>query len=159
MSTTSLPSNRLPILSDTELSKLKSEFDSFDEDKNGSLDAFEVRNVIYRATGCEPTLIEVEYVINQVDSNQDKVLQFEEFIEMVKHVKIVDSEALEQFNYFDKNGDGYIEYSELKKGLKSLNQRLSKSHIKKMIKEADVDKDGKVSFEEFKEMLLKAPGE
>ena len=73
---------------------------------------------------------------------------------MVKYVKMVDREALEQFKFFDANDDGYIEYKELKKALNQLNERLSKAEIKLMLTEADVDKDGKINFEEFKEMLV-----
>jgi len=153
MNTTALPKNA-PKLSETELGKLRAEFDSFDEDQSGSLDAQEVQKVIERATKKCPSLTEVEYVIQEVDHNNDKVLQFDEFLEMVKHVRVVDNEAYEQFQYFDYNNDGFIEYSELKKGLKSLNQRLKKSCIKRMIEEADVDKNGRVDFEEFKAMLL-----
>lgn len=138
----------------SELKKLKSEFDLYDIDKNGHLDSLEVQSIIAKATGKTPTLTEVQYCIKQVDKNNDQVLQFEEFVEMFRQVKQIDDEAWQQFSFFDKNGDGFIEYSELKKGLKLLNQKLKKSQIKKMIEEADVDKDGRVSFEEFKKMIL-----
>lgn len=143
------------IFTEEEVAALEKEFEHFDVDKNGVLDAYEVQEVIFKATATKPSLTEVQYVIAQVDINKDNKLQFPEFLEMVRHVRAIDQEAREQFNFFDKNGDGEIEYKELKAGLKQLNQRLSKSHIKKMITDADVDGDGRVNFEEFKAILLK----
>ena len=143
------------VFTEEEILNFKKEFQQFDLDKNGVLDANEVQLVIYNATKTKPSIAEVNYVISQVDRNKDQQLQFPEFLEMVRHVRSVDQEAREQFDFFDKNGDGEIEYKELKNGLKQLNQRLKKSSIKKMISDADVNGDGKVNFEEFKAILLK----
>ena len=143
------------VFTESEISSFRQEFQQFDLDKNGVLDAFEVQQVIENVTKTKPSLAEVNYVISQVDRNKDKQLQFPEFLEMVRHVRSVDQEAREQFDFFDKNGDGQIEYKELKSGLRQLNQRLKKSSIKSMISDADVNGDGKVNFEEFKAILLK----
>lgn len=151
MSTTSCHSK---YFNEGEIEKLQQEFQKFDADKSGDLDAAEVQIIIEQATGNKPSIAEVEYVIKQVDHNSNNVLEFNEFLDMVKYVKMVDREALEQFKFFDANDDGYIEYKELKKALNQLNERLSKAEIKLMLTEADVDKDGKINFEEFKEMLV-----
>merc|ERR1711963_1391915 len=103
-----------------------------DADKSGDLDAAEVQIIIEQATGNKPSIAEVEYVIKQVDHNSNNVLEFNEFLDMVKYVKMADREALEQFKFFDAN-DGYIEYKELKKALNHLNERLSKAEIKLML--------------------------
>lgn len=137
-----------------ELSRLQNEFHLFDKDNSGNLDASEVQQMIKQATRQNPPLSEVEYVMSQVDTNHNQVLEFNEFLDMVKIVKVIDQQMLEQFNFFDADSDGYIEYKELKAGLKELNQRLSKSKIKLMMNEADLNKDGKVSLFEFSEILF-----
>ena len=142
------------LFSTEELAQIRSEFATYDVDDSGNLDASEVQVIIEKANGKKPSMPEVEYVMKIVDKNKNKVLEFDEFLQMIRYVRIIDNEAMEQFQFFDKNGDGYIQYSELKKSLKDLNERLSKSEVKLMMKEADVDKDGKISFEEFRDMIV-----
>lgn len=52
------------------------------------------------------------------------------------------------FQKFDQNGDGYITSDELAVVMKTYGgKRYSKKEIDDMITEADVDSDGKVSYE------------
>jgi calmodulin len=57
------------------------------------------------------------------------------------------------FKKFDKNSNGLIDSAELKAVLLSLGQKLSDFEISEMIREADVDGDGNISFDEFAAML------
>ena len=97
MNTTALPKNA-PKLSETELGKLRAEFDSFDEDQSGSLDAQEVQKVIERATKKCPSLTEVEYVIQEVDHNNDKVYYYD-YTEYYDH----EFKTKDQNQYSDSN--------------------------------------------------------
>lgn len=81
-------------------------------------------------------------------------LNFSEFCTLLEQINQTGDEVREQFAFFDRNGDGYIEKSELKKGLKMLNQKMDKAQMKRMIKDADLDGDGKISFEEFQQILM-----
>ena len=55
------------------------------------------------------------------------------------------------FSTFDQNQDGFITAEELRHAYSLLGEPLSESESKKMIEIADMDKDGKVSFEDFRE--------
>ena len=55
---------------------------------------------------------------------------------------------------FDKNGDNYISRSELKSAMKKLGEKMTDKDIDDMIKEADLDKDGKVNYEEFIRIMM-----
>lgn len=48
---------------------------------------------------------------------------------------------------FDNNGDGFIDPDELKLIMSSVGESLSDKDLDEMIKEADKDGDGKVSFQ------------
>jgi len=61
-------------------------------------------------------------------------------------VTSVDQEMQTLFNMIDKNNDGYITEKEIKSMLKGLGEKVRKKDIRKMIKEADQNKDGKISF-------------
>ena len=52
----------------------------------------------------------------------------------------------EVFRQYDKNGDGYITADELRAVSK---ESVTDKEISDLIKKCDIDKDGKISFEEF----------
>ena len=58
------------------------------------------------------------------------------------------------FDHFDADHDGYITSAELRKAMKKSKMLMTKAQISVMIKEADRDGDGKVSFEEFMTMMI-----
>lgn len=55
----------------------------------------------------------------------------------------------EVFRKFDSNGDGKISRSELSSVMSALECRATEEEIDRMMKEADSNKDGFISFEEF----------
>jgi len=59
----------------------------------------------------------------------------------------------EAFGIFDKDGDGRITASELKKVLSELGIKLSKEDIKNMIQELDRDGNGTIEYAEFVQMM------
>ena len=54
--------------------------------------------------------------------------------------------SFQAFKIFDRNNDGFISTPELKHVMLSLGEKLSDDEYEEMIKEADLDKDGKVSY-------------
>lgn len=59
------------------------------------------------------------------------------------------AEVVSIFRKFDKNHDGYIDEEELSSILTSLNPRWTGDKIHKLIQAADVNKDGKIDFQEL----------
>lgn len=144
-----------------QIEDIRRVFDTFDTDKNGTLDVEETKQALKTLSGDEenyyaiqPTDDEIQSIIGSVDANKDGCLNFEEFLVLVRQINEIGNEVRQQFDFFDKNGDGFIEKSELKKGLKQLNQKIEKKTIKRMIKDADIDGDGKISFSEFQRILI-----
>eukprot|EP00930_Biecheleria_cincta_P037432 TRINITY_DN25694_c0_g1_i1.p1 TRINITY_DN25694_c0_g1~~TRINITY_DN25694_c0_g1_i1.p1 ORF type:complete len:736 (-),score=134.89 TRINITY_DN25694_c0_g1_i1:285-2492(-) len=58
------------------------------------------------------------------------------------------------FNRLDKDGDGNIGASELRKAVKELDKSADEGTIMDMVQLADTDSDGKVSLEEFARLML-----
>lgn len=78
------------------------------------------------------------------------VIDFEEFLEMiVKEMNKTDTEEemREAFKIFDKSGNGFITAKELKHGMVYMGERLSDEEVEEMMREADSDGDGRISFE------------
>jgi len=70
---------------------------------------------------------------------------------MARKMRDTDSEEeiKEAFKVFDKDGNGYISAAELRHVMTNLGEKLSDTEVDEMIREADVDGDGQINYEEF----------
>jgi len=57
------------------------------------------------------------------------------------------------FKSFDTDGDGHITTKELGDALKRLGITVSEAKLKSLIDEVDKNKNGKIEFDEFSEMV------
>ncbi len=62
-------------------------------------------------------------------------------------------ELRQAFRMFDKNKDGMIDSSELKWMTTTMGQRLTQEELEAFMREADLDGDGKLNYEEFCRMM------
>uniref|UniRef100_A0A8C4SIW1 EF-hand domain-containing protein n=1 Tax=Erpetoichthys calabaricus TaxID=27687 RepID=A0A8C4SIW1_ERPCA len=65
-----------------------------------------------------------------------------------------EEEMHEAFNVFDKDGNGSISAAELQQVITNLGEKLTDEEIDAMIREADVDGDGQVNYEDFVQMMI-----
>ena len=96
-------------------------------------------------------------MINDVDANGNGTVDFPEFLTlMVNKMKDTDSEEeiLEAFKVYDKDGNGFISKAELIHVMANLGEKLSDGEIDEMIREADVNGDGQINYEEFVQMMM-----
>lgn len=97
-------------------------------------------------------------MIEKIDVNGDGYVDKDEFGELynaIMYEKDDEEDIREAFNVFDQNGDGFITGEELSAVLCSLGLKHGKSveYCMNMIKKVDVDGDGMVNFNEFKQMM------
>ncbi|XP_065014852.1 calmodulin-like protein 8 isoform X1 [Musa acuminata AAA Group] len=64
-----------------------------------------------------------------------------------------EDELKEAFKVFDKDQNGFISATELRNVMISLGEKLTDEEVAQMIREADLDGDGQVNFEEFVKMM------
>lgn len=62
-------------------------FNLYDLDKNGALDESELESAMTAAIGKKITTAECEKLLVEFDENHDGVLQLEEFVALVAHMK------------------------------------------------------------------------
>ena len=62
-----------------------------------------------------------------------------------------EEEFLEAFKVFDKDGNGFISAAELRHIMTNLEEKLTDDE---MIREADVDGDVQINYEEFVKMMM-----
>ena len=71
----------------------------------------------FRAIGMNPTEDELQDMVNEVDTDHDGSVNFQEFLDMMSKSSgsaNTEDEIREAFKVFDKNDDGFISESELR---------------------------------------------
>lgn len=161
-------------VSETELKRLWRRFKKLDKDNSGTLTADEFLSVPELA--CNPLL---ERVIAIFDTNKDDEIEFkvrnhslgtrhtnrspsnQEFIAALSTFSEkgnTEAKLKFAFQIYDMDGDGFISNGELFQVLKmmvgdNLNEVQLQQIVDKTILEADIDRDGKISYSEFRAMI------
>ena len=110
-----------------------------------------------RSLGQNPTEAELQDMVNEVDVDRSGTIEFSEFLNLMAR-KMKDSDSEEQlkeaFRVFDKDQNGFISAAELRNVLTNLGEKLTDDEIDEMIREADVDGDGQINYEEFVKVMM-----
>ena len=107
--------------------------------------------------GQTPSEAELQDMINEVDIDGNGTIDFKEFLGlMARKMRDADTEEelIEAFKVFDRDGNGLISGNELQHVMNSLGENISQDEVEEMIKEADLDGDGYINYEEFVRMIL-----
>lgn len=143
-------------LTSEQIEEFREAFSLFDRNGDGTITTTELGTVM-RSLGQNPTETELRDMINEVDEDGSGTVEFDEFLKMMAK-KLKDSDAMEElreaFRVFDKDGNGYISSSELRHVMNMLGEKLSDYEVGEMVKEADLDGDGMVNYEEFVAMMV-----
>ncbi|KAJ3683007.1 hypothetical protein LUZ60_013234 [Juncus effusus] len=147
-------------LTDDQIAEFKEAFSLFDKDGDGNLFDLSMAGCIttkelgtvMRSLGQNPTEAELQDMINEVDADGNGTIDFPEFLNlMARKMKDTDSEEelKEAFRVFDKDQNGFISAAELRHVMTNLGEKLTDEEVDEMIREADVDGDGQINYEEF----------
>ncbi|XP_074062985.1 calmodulin-alpha-like [Macrotis lagotis] len=142
-------------LTEEQIAEFKEAFSLFDKDGDGTITTKELGNIM-RSLGRNPTEAELQDMINEVDADGNGTTDFPEFLTMMaRKMKDIDSEEeiREAFRVFDKGGNCYISAAELHHVMTNLGEKLTDEEVDEMIREADIDGDGQVNYEEFVQMM------
>ncbi|GMI27228.1 hypothetical protein TeGR_g1034 [Tetraparma gracilis] len=143
-------------LTEEQIAEFKEAFSLFDKDGDGTITTKELGTVM-RSLGQNPTEAELTDMINEVDADGNGTIDFPEFLTMMaRKMKDTDSEEeiLEAFKVFDKDGNGFISAAELRHIMTNLGEKLTDEEVDEMIREADIDGDGQINYEEFVKMMM-----
>ncbi|CAH1445745.1 unnamed protein product [Lactuca virosa] len=144
------------LLTDDQISEFKEAFSLFDKDGDGCITTKELGTVM-RSLGQNPTEAELQDMINEVDADGNGTIDFPEFLNlMARKMKDTDSEEelKEAFRVFDKDQNGFISAAELRHVMTNLGEKLTDEEVDEMIREADVDGDGQINYEEFVKVMM-----
>ncbi|CDW88157.1 centrin [Stylonychia lemnae] len=145
-------------LTDEQLEEIKSAFDLFDKDGSGNIDIHELRDAM-KALGVYLTKEKVKAVMKAMDTDGSGTVEFEEFKQLMKEkikARNSEEELKRSFRIYDEDDTGKISFEDLRRVANELHTNLSDDDIRGMIFEADRDRDGEVSCDEFLRIMRKA---
>ncbi|KAG0458631.1 hypothetical protein HPP92_021759 [Vanilla planifolia] len=136
-------------------------FRSFDRNNDGSLTQLELDSLL-RSLGLKPSPEQLEVLIQKADTNSNGLVEFSEFVALVEPDLVpakspyTEEQLRKLFRIFDRNGNGFITAADLAHSMAKLGHALTAKELTGMIKEADTDGDGRISFQEFSQAIVSA---
>ncbi|CAL4918729.1 unnamed protein product [Urochloa decumbens] len=143
-------------LTEEEIAEFKEVFNLYDKNRDGFITSEELGTVM-ESLGENFSESELKAMIKAVDADGTGAIDFHKFLNlMARKLKDTDSEEKlrEAFDVIDKDQDGYISATELRQVMTNLGEKVTDQEVEEMMREADTDGDGRVSFEEFKRRIL-----
>merc|ERR1711967_11675 len=94
-------------------------------------------------------------MVKEIDPDRNGSLNFAEFLSLMARAMREndgEEELIEAFRVFDRGGNGLISSAELRHVLTNL--AVTDAEADEMIREADVDGEGQINYEEFVRMMM-----
>ncbi|KAF4956141.1 hypothetical protein FSARC_11671 [Fusarium sarcochroum] len=140
---------------DKQITEYEEAFHLFDRDGDGQISINEL-GVVMRSLGQNPSDAELHDMINEVDVNRSGAIEFLEFLAMMSHKtkeEDYEREILEAFMIFDRDEDGFISVDELRRTMSTIGENITDDELGVLIREVDIDFDGRISYEDFVELM------
>jgi len=150
-------------LNDIAIKELKELFIAMDDNNDGTLSVGELKEGLKRAGVAIPP--DLADMMDSIDTDGSGVLDYSEFVAATldKRKYIQEDMCWRAFKTFDVDGGGTIDKEELLKllGFDSLADqmqvKLTEAEVDAIMNEVDLNRDGKIDFEEFMAMMRKMP--
>ena len=148
----------IELLSEQEICELHEAFNIFDIDSDGSIETSQL-GMLMNALKQYPTKEELNNIIKETDIEHTNQIYFNQFLKiMAKRIKDTkddeDKYLKSLFLSLDRNKNGLISIHEIRYIVTHSSENLSDKEIEFLMKEADTDGDGYISYEEFM-MIMK----
>lgn len=143
-------------MTEEQLNEFREAFALYDKDGDGTITTLELGKVM-RSLGQNPSVEELQNMINEIDQDGNGIIDFEEFVIMMRRNlqnKNSEQELRNAFKVFDKDNNGFITAKELKHVMENLGEDISIEEASFMIMEGDLNNDGKLTYDEFIKLML-----
>lgn len=145
------------LLSKQERNEMIELFQKFDINNDGQLSKDEINEGFKSILGELEAKVEVERIFRDMDIDKSGYIDYNEFVIAASNrVKVFNKEKLELcFNSFDTDGNGFITREEIKAMFVGISETPEGSKmLDSIISQVDENNDGRISKDEFKNMIL-----
>ena len=148
-------------LTEEQIAEFKSAYKAHSKDDETPLQNKDLGTVV-RSLGFYPSEAEVSQMVEDWDPEGMGWIDIADFLKlMAKQIKepvMTEEEIRSAFRVFDKESNGFISATELRHVLMGVGEPLLDEEMDELIRNAEVDGDGQVNYEEFvSRMLNKEP--
>lgn len=143
------------LIESKDVAELREVFRKIDKNGDGILTRQELLEEYSKHKGPEEAQAEVDKIMSEVDTDNNGTIDYTEFLKASMNSKtLLSSEHLRiAFNMFDKDHNGTISASEMRKVLEG-GIDSADSVWREIIREVDQNGDGEIDFQEFQDILL-----
>ena len=128
-------------------------FNKIDEDNDCIINKKELLEGLKKKYNSDVKEEDIDQIFKNIDLNNNGYIDYEEFVAAsVNKRKFMNKNVLMlAFNFFDKNNSGEITFDEIEEIFKSsvFDERKIHESLEKIMKEVDLNIDGKVALDEF----------
>ena len=145
-------------LTDKQVTKLKNAFVLFsdNEEEDGNVRTEQLGFVV-RAVGKNPTEAEIKEMKKKLNDDSGETFGFDTFKDLMADKINDENDSIEKigeaFQTLDQHEKGYIPAAELKQILTTQGEKLTEEEVTKLIVDADTNKDNKISYDEFMNLM------
>jgi len=147
------------LLQEDEIAELKAVFTEHDTNGDGCIAVTELGSLL-RAMKFHVTEADVADFIADIDPDGYGLVDFCEVLSIiVRKIKSPEPESdlLEAFKVYDRDGNGFITAQELEEVLKKIGEPASKEEVDAIIQETDQDGDGQINYADFIRVMTEKP--
>merc|ERR1711988_440295 len=150
-----MPTEGEATFTDEQKEEFKQAFYAFDDDGGGTIGKEELAQLL-DALGENLTDEEVGAMMREVDQDGSGVIDFDEFLGMMKKKMMNENwedEIRDAFNLLDKDGSGLVSASELRHVVTDFCGKLTAEDVNEIMVDADVNADGQLDYHEFLRLM------
>ena len=143
-------------LNEDKINEYKESFSIFDKDNDGYITYAQLAEII-KILGHNIPDEDLQKMFKEFDIDNKGSIDFKEFLGiMARKMRDTETETdfVNAFNIFDRDHNGLINGQELFDIFQSLGIEATKDDCDELIKDADLDMDGFINYEEFVRMLM-----
>ncbi|XP_016943365.1 uncharacterized protein [Drosophila suzukii] len=138
-------------LTDAQIEEIREAFHLYDTERSGFVTIRQLGGVM-RALGEILTEAEIYNLANETDLDFGGQVQFKDFL-YVMSKRLEEQNSLvslkQAFKIFDRNEVNSFTILDIRAVMTNLGEKMSDSDLQEMFQDIDMDKDGKISFNEF----------
>ena len=148
-------------LTEEQIAEFKSAYKAHSKDDETPLQNKDLGTVV-RSLGLYPSEADVARMIEEFDAEGMGWIDIADFLKLmareIKEPVMTEEEIRAAFRVFDKESNGFIPATELRHVLMGVGEALEEEEMEELIRNAEVDGDGQVNYEDFvTRMMSKEP--